>query len=146
MSMIAEHSVVIRATPDEVWSKLTDVARWPTWDVALEWVDAEPPFAHGSTRRWKAKGGIPLDLTVTSADPAKGYTSESRFFGQRMIFEHYFREAGPETVELTFRILIEGFGSSFTKLFQGSAIRRGLPVWMENFKLSLEESGARARA
>jgi hypothetical protein len=46
----------IEATPDVVWSILTDVNSWPTWNPAVSRARLDGPFLPGSIFRWKSGG------------------------------------------------------------------------------------------
>ncbi|MFD1507074.1 hypothetical protein FE374_03410 [Georgenia yuyongxinii] len=58
----------IDASPDVVWSVLTDLESWPDWMPGVRSVEVEGPFAVGMQFRWKS-GGTRLVSTVMDASP-----------------------------------------------------------------------------
>lgn len=52
----ARHSVVIEAPREVVWSVLTDVATWPSWQTSVTEAHAPAKLAPGATFRWTNKG------------------------------------------------------------------------------------------
>ncbi len=58
------------ATPDEVWSRYTQPATWPSWAPHLSEVETDATVIEaGTTGRVLGAGGIALDFTVESVDP-----------------------------------------------------------------------------
>jgi uncharacterized protein YndB with AHSA1/START domain len=57
----ARKEIVIQASPDEVWSTLTDISKWPGWQPDITSAILEGDLSVGTVFRWKAKG-----LNITS--------------------------------------------------------------------------------
>lgn len=145
METIVQHTVHVRATPEEVWKKLSDVPRWADWDTGMTWAEIQGPFVAGARGRFKAAGSpIATPLEIVDVDPARGYTSEARVVTLKLRFDHRFEVVGDE-VALTFSIAAEGPGTELFRWLRGPALRRDLPAWMDRFRADLERS-ARAVA
>jgi hypothetical protein len=138
METIVTHTVRVRATPEEVWKKLSDVPRWAEWDRGMEWAEVPGPFVAGARGRFKPVGSlVAAPLEIISVDPTRGYTSEARVATVRLRFAHWFETAGDEVVT-TFSIAAQGLGSRLFRWLRGPGLRRDLPTWMERFKADLE--------
>lgn len=57
----------IEATPDVVWSLLTDINNWPNWNPAVSRAQLNGPLVPGSIFRWKA-GGSSIVSTVAEIE------------------------------------------------------------------------------
>lgn len=82
------NSVVIEATPAEIWSALEDALAWPKWASVIkdvEWTSA-PPFGVGTTRTVTMSGNMTADEEFIAWDP-----------GRRMSFR--FNQAGMNGVQ-----------------------------------------------
>jgi hypothetical protein len=140
METIVRHTVRIRATPEEVWKKLSDVPRWADWDSGMEWAEVPGPFAAGARGRFKPVGSlVAVPLEIIHVEPMRGYTSEARVATLRIRFAHWFEEIGDEVI-LTFSIAAEGIGSGLFRWLRGPVLRRDLPTWMERFRADLARS------
>jgi uncharacterized protein YndB with AHSA1/START domain len=64
-----ETSSVIAASPERVWSVLSDGAAWPTWDSGVEGVDGRLAPGEKVTIRSSAAPGRAFPVRVTSMDP-----------------------------------------------------------------------------
>ena len=69
-----ESSSTIAATPDQVWSVLTDGATWPRWDSGVDGVEGR--IAPGETVkiRSQAAPGRVFPVKVTQFDPPRELT------------------------------------------------------------------------
>jgi hypothetical protein len=84
------HSIDIDASPERVWSVMTDIERWPDMTESVTKAELTPsgPLAMGSearitqprlgTRRWR----------VTALEPGKSFTWETRGAGVHMAANH----------------------------------------------------------
>jgi hypothetical protein len=91
METIVTHTVRVRATPEAVWKKLSDVATWADWDTGMKWAEVPGPFVAGASGRFKPVGSlVAVPLEIVEADPTRGYTSEARVASVRLRFAHWF--------------------------------------------------------
>lgn len=61
------------ATPEQVYSLLSDVATWPSWNAGVASIDIDGPFNAGATARMNFPDGSQLPFSVTWAEPGVGY-------------------------------------------------------------------------
>lgn len=59
----------IRATPERVWSILTDLERWPTWNTTITSVEGKLALGEKVTVRVKLAPGQAFPVKVTALDP-----------------------------------------------------------------------------
>src|SRR5262245_36390839 len=66
------NEIVIRASAEQIWNLLTDVARWPSWYRACRWVRVESNgnAAQPMVFRWKAH---PVELRSTVLTSQRPY-------------------------------------------------------------------------
>ena len=67
---VAKAEIEVAAPPEAVWSLITDVERWPSWNPDVKSVTLDGDFAPGSTFRWKA-GPSTIVSTVREVDPPR---------------------------------------------------------------------------
>jgi carbon monoxide dehydrogenase subunit G len=67
---IAEGQIDIEAVPDVVWSVLSDLSAWPSWNPDVKSMAVDGPVEAGTTFRWKA-GSASLTSTLRNVDPPR---------------------------------------------------------------------------
>jgi hypothetical protein len=94
---VARDSLNVAATPEEVWSVLTDIAQWPAWnpDVKSAWIDG--PVAPGTTFRWKAGPGT-ITSTFKTVEPPHLLAWTGRTLGIRAIHVYRLGRHGDATM------------------------------------------------
>jgi len=72
-----EHALECPATPEEVWRVYTDIDDWPQWNGGVELLELAGPFEAGTSGMLTPRGQEPLPFVLISADPGRGYVSET---------------------------------------------------------------------
>jgi len=72
-----EHTLECPATPEEVWRVYTDIDDWPQWNGGVELLELAGPFEAGTSGMVTPRGQEPLPFVLISADPGRGYVSET---------------------------------------------------------------------
>jgi uncharacterized protein YndB with AHSA1/START domain len=102
MTRAFEASSFIETEPERVWSVLTDVAAWPTWDSGVTKVDGAVALGGKLTISVAANPGRAFPVKVTEIDqPA------------RLVFRGGM-PLGLFTGERTYTLVREGVGTRFT--------------------------------
>jgi hypothetical protein len=140
--MPIEHRTTIATPPAAIFRLYADVANWHRWDPDTKSATLDGPFAVGSRGSLTPAKGNTVPMVVTYADPAHGFTVESRIpLLLRMVFEHELIARGPTTTDVIHRVTLSG---PLAWLI-GPALRRqlhvGLPVTLARLK-RLAETGS----
>ena len=77
-SITASGSVDVSASPSEVWTILSDIGQWPSWNPDVREARLEGDLAVGARFRWRAGPGT-ITSVLRSVDPQRelGWTGES---------------------------------------------------------------------
>ncbi len=86
---IARCEIEIAAPSDVVWSVLTDIANWPSWNPDVASMSYEGPLDVGTTFRWKA-GGAKITSIIGSVDAPRRIDWSGKTFGVKAIHVHEF--------------------------------------------------------
>lgn len=117
------HSVIVRATPDAIWSVLSDVERWPTWTPTIQHVEALTPggLKIGARYRVVQPNLRPGIYEVTECKPHKVFTWVQKAPGATMIADHRFTASDAHGTEIELSFATEGLlggilGRKYSKL------------------------------
>ena len=140
--MPIEHRIGIATAPDAIYSIYADIPNWPRWDPDTQAATLDGPLAVGSRGTLRPAKGNTVSMVVTFADPARGFTVESRIpLLLRMVFEHELIARGLSQTEVVHRVTLSG---ALCWLI-GPALKRqldvGLPVTLARLK-RLAETGS----
>lgn len=109
MSTVIEHRIAVATAPGPVYALYADVANWHRWDPDTKASSLNGPFAVGSRGSLTPTKGNTVPMVVTFADPARGFTVESRIpLLLRMVFEHELIARGPSQTEVVHRVTLSG--------------------------------------
>jgi uncharacterized protein YndB with AHSA1/START domain len=64
---VAEHSIEMTATREEIWRQWSDVAGWPEWNGDIERIELDGRFAAGSRITTTPIGQEPVELRIAEA-------------------------------------------------------------------------------
>jgi carbon monoxide dehydrogenase subunit G len=116
------NTIDIAAPPDQVWSVLIDVERWPEWTpsmTSIERFDAGP-FVVGSRVHIQQPKLLPATWTITELAPGKSFTWVTGRPGLHVIARHRI-EPTYQASRVTFSVEFEGLllklvGRTFRKI------------------------------
>lgn len=139
MSTTTEHRVLIATPAAPIYRHYANVPGWPGWDPDTQAATLDGPFAVGSRGTLTPTKGNTVPMRVTFADPARGFTVESRIpLLLRMVFEHELITRGVSETEVVHRVTISGPLSWLI----GPALKRqldgGLPVTLARLRRLVE--------
>lgn len=142
MSRVVEHRATIATPADTIYRVYADVVNWHRWDPDTRAASLDGPFAVGSCGRLTPTRGNTVPMVMTFADPAQGFTAESRIpLLLRMVFEHELIAKGPSSTEVVHRVTLSGP----VDWLIGAGLKRqldaGLPVTLARLK-RLAETGS----
>jgi hypothetical protein len=82
--VVGSSAVDIAAPPELVWAALSDLERWPTWNLDVIAVSIDGPVAEGSEFRWKAGPGT-ITATIRRLEPPRLIAWTGRTLGIKAI-------------------------------------------------------------
>src|SRR4051812_19586533 len=72
-----EYATDCPVRPEKVWAVYADTAAWTEWNPAVELLEIDGPFAAGARGTLTPRGQDALPFAVVSAEPGRGYVSET---------------------------------------------------------------------
>lgn len=137
--MPIEHRTTIATSPATVFRIYADVANWHRWDPDTKSATLNGPFAVGSRGTLTPAKGNTVPMVVTYADPAHGFTVESRIpLLLRMVFEHELIARGPATTDVIHRVTLSGPLAWLIGRAMRRQLNAGLPVTLARLKRMAE--------
>ena len=139
-----ETSIEIAASPELIWSTLSDVERWPDWTRSVsdvERLDAGD-FGAGSRARVKQPGMPRLVWEVTEYVPGKVFSWASKVPGVTTTGGHRLVVDQGDRVTVTLTLDQEGFLAPVVWRLTGSRSRRYVQMEADGLKRRCESGGA----
>jgi len=130
-----ERSIEIAASPDVIWSTLSDVERWPEWTHSVSEVERldAGDFGVGSRARVKQPGMPRLVWEVTEYAPGEVFSWASKIPGVTTTGGHHLTTTG-NSVTVTLMLDQEGFLAPVVWRLTGSRSRRYVQTEAEGLK------------
>ena len=129
----------VAATRDVVWSILTDIDGWPTWNRAVSRARLEGPLAPGSVFRWKS-GGSCVVSTLQEVEAPKRVSRTGKALGTTAVHVWTLEVAGSGVLVKTFESfdgwLVRLVRSWFQRLLDTS-----LEEQLRSLKAAAEQQG-----
>ena len=137
--MPIEHRTTIATPPAAIFHLYADVANWNRWDPDTKSAMLNGPFAVGSSGSLTPTKGNTIPMVVTFADPALGFTVESRIpLLLRMVFEHELIARGEALTEVVHRVTLSGPLGWLLGPGMKRQLDTGLPVTLSRLKRMAE--------
>ncbi len=132
----ASKSIVIEATPETVWSVLTDIDHWANWQPDISKPQLSGPLLPGTTFDWKTGGaGIHSTLHTVEANASLGWTGKT--FGMYAV-HNWELKAVPGGTEVSVDETMEGLLASLLKKSFNKNLDRDMQHWLELLKAESE--------
>ncbi len=118
------YSVVTKdVTKEQMWSLVTDVNHWHTWDKGIEFANLEGEFQEGSHFVLKPKGGPKVRIQLIEVVQDRKFVDFTKFPLAKMYGEHTFEET-QEGLKITVTMKVEGLLSAlWVKLVAGDIVK-----------------------
>lgn len=139
--MQVEHSIVVNAPPQRLFAIYADVANWHRWDPDTKAAHLNGPFQVGASGSLTPAKGNTVPMVITSIEPDRSFTAESRIPLFCMRFDHELRPEHGAT-RVVHRVTFSGALTFLLGRIIGAQVNKGLPVTLANLK-ALAEAGAR---
>lgn len=136
--MQVEHSTLVQAPAERIFSIYEDVAHWHTWDPDTRRASLDGPFEVGSRGQLTPTRGNTVPMVVTRVERNACFTVESRIPLFRMVFEHELVPQG-EQIRVIHRVTFSGALTFLLGRMLVKQLKQGLPVTLDRLKRLAEE-------
>jgi uncharacterized protein YndB with AHSA1/START domain len=129
-------TILIAATPAQVWAVLTNINAWPQWQTEIPKAQLQGPLASGSTFTWKTGGAtIHSILHTVEANQAFGWTGKT--IGATAIHNWLLKEINGKT-EVAVQESMDGWLTKLLKKAFNKNLEKGMTKWLELLKTEVE--------
>ena len=138
-------SVSIAAPHESVWPVLATVSSWPGWVptvISIESLDSSS-LSIGARYKIVQPKLRPATWFVTSVEPPRCFTWESRSPGLLVVADHILEEVSPEQCNVVLRVSFSGFLGALVGRLLRSITKRYLAQEAAALKLKVEEANPR---
>ncbi len=135
----AQAAIEIAAAPEEVWSALTGIDRWPEWQPGVSAARLEGGLAAGSVFRWKAKG-LGIVSTIRELDPGKRISWTGISLGMRAVHAWTLEAAGGGT-RVTTRESMSGWLAFIMRVVSPGFLKKSVAASLGALKSRSERFG-----
>lgn len=134
--VICSKSILIQASPEKVWSVLTNIDEWAKWQPEISQPKLNGPLIPNSTFKWKT-GGAKIHSKLHTVGPFKKFGWTGKTFGILAIHNWYLTEENGQT-----RVLVEesmeGLIARLLKKSFNRNMERGMQNWLSYLKATCE--------
>lgn len=130
-------SIIIKASPDNVWNVLANIDNWASWQTDIKNPKLNGPVKPGSTFDWKT-GGAGIHSTLHTVEPAQilGWTGKT--FGMYAVHNWTLTEV-PGGTQVSVDESMEGFLAGLFKSSFNKNLARDMQHWLELLKAESEK-------
>lgn len=145
MADAIEASIVIAATPAEIFAVYRDVPGWSAWDPDTRRASLDGPFALGTTGELVPTKGRRVTMQIVALEPDRLFTVEARIPLFRMRFEHRLEPVHAGT-RAWHRVEFSGALAFLFGPLVGGPLHDGLPATLRGLKRHVEARVAPGRS
>ncbi len=136
-----EEEIIIKATPEAIFSFYEDLSGWSSWDPNTKSAQLEGPFCTGSCGIIRPQFGPAWKLYFTEVTPPRSFTAEIRLPMFIIRFDHELFSCSSGTRTL-YRIVFSGLLSPVLGRIVGYMIRKGMPKTLQGLKRAVEQKNS----
>jgi hypothetical protein len=129
-------TIVINATPEQVWKILTNINEWSIWQKEINKSVLNGPLIHGSTFDWKT-GAAKIHSTLHTVEPFREFGWTGKTFGMLAIHNWTLKELSGNT-EVIVNESMEGFLATLFKKSFNRNLAKGMTNWLAFLKVNCE--------
>lgn len=135
--VICTKSIVINASKEKVWSILTGINEWVSWQKEISYASFHGNLAVDSSFKWKT-GGAKIVSTLHTVEPYTQFGWTGKTFGMFAIHNWTLKENNQQT-EVTVDESMEGFLASVFKKSFNKNLEKGMTNWLLLLKQKCEK-------
>ena len=106
--------IIINAPLQKVWSLMSDINQWPSWNLNIKEANLEGQLKPGTLFRWKSGPGM-ITSRLTVVDPEQTIAWSGKSMGITAIHITHFEKKENSTIVIT----EESFDGVLVHLFKG---------------------------
>lgn len=130
-------SIVIKASPDKVWTVLANIDNWANWQTDIKNPRLNGLIKPGTTFDWKTGGaGIHSTLHTVELNKSLGWTGKT--FGMYAVHNWTLIEV-PDGTQVSVDETMEGFLAGLFKSTFNKNLSRDMQHWLELLKTESEK-------
>jgi uncharacterized membrane protein len=139
-----ETTIDIAASPERVWSVMSEVLLMPSWSDSMTSVEVDPPgpLAVGSRARIVQPKLSPATWTVTELTPVRSYSWVSKAMGADVTASHTITPTS-DGASVTLAVQYDGYMSSVVAGLTRKITTKYLRMEAEGLKQASESSAKR---
>lgn len=132
----ASGSVEVSASPDEVWTILSDIGDWPTWNPDVREARLIGDLAAGSRFEWRAGPGT-ISSVLRSVEPRRELGWSGKTMGVHAV--HVWRlESTPRGTRVTTEESWDGWPTRLMRKRMEQTLRRAVAHGLHSLKTEVE--------
>ncbi len=130
-------NILIAASPEKVWSVLTDINRWPEWNKKITKARFEGPVSVGARFRWTVNGAV-IRSELHSAEPFRLLGWRGTTFGATAIHNWTLARQSDGSTLVSVEESMEGWLVALFKKKMNRDLERDILFWLEKLKAESE--------
>jgi uncharacterized protein YndB with AHSA1/START domain len=133
----ARREIFIETPPERVWTLISEIDRWSSWQPDISTARLIGPLAPGSTFRWKS-AGTGIFSTIAEVDPPRRIAWTGRAMGAKAKHVWMLEPQGSGTV-VTTQESFEGLVVWLLKKRMQRLLDESLSKWLARLKEAAEK-------
>jgi len=129
-------SILINASPERIWSVLTDINRWPEWQTDISSAILKSPVAPDIQFTWKS-GGVKINSTIHTIKPMQSFGWTGKTMGIFAIHNWRLEQRNNQT-EVIVNESMEGLLAGIFKKSFNKNLAKGMQKWLQLLKEECE--------
>jgi carbon monoxide dehydrogenase subunit G len=133
-----EYTIETSATPDVLWTLLSDVERWPQWNAGVEKIEINGPFLAGTVFVMTPPGQEAITTRLVEVQKGKSFLDETRLGELRIFVDHRLEPLTCGRTRIVYSI--EAFGPNCDEV--GQAVSADFPSVLQALAALAEAESA----
>jgi hypothetical protein len=134
--VIHSQSILINASKEEVWHRLTDINNWPSWQPNIGAAHLLGELKAGTSFEWKAKG-FQISSRLNEVIPLERISWTGKSLGLWAVHSWILSNDGDQTF-LVVHESMEGFLARILKKSLQKMLTKDVDFWLKHLKSACE--------
>lgn len=133
----ASKSIIIHASPERIWSLLTDIDQWSNWYTDIQRAKLKDVVGKGARFDWKS-GGVTIHSTLHTVTPMQVFGWTGTTIGLRAI-HNWTLVKNNDSVTVQVEESLQGLLASLFRASFQKNLETGMQKWLEALKAEVEK-------